>query len=617
MVAFLQGNMQVVMDRDAFDYTYGDANGPDPAQRDFDALLPRVTRVCVLEGAMFQGRPLGGRVLIDTRDAGTVRELISCLRIVEDPRTFGHCQCLGGPTMELYAGPEHVATIGLQHGRAIRWNQWYHDAQLQDGDRLTRWLHGQGVKPAELEAIYQRGNNFLFAESRALSTRQKEAQQLCAQAQERAQEGKLAEALQFCTRALELDSEQAEAHALRGQVHYHAGCLPQAAADCSAAIGRGLRHAEVFFIRAVALDGAGRAEEALADCSMALHLNPEHAGAYNYRGLLRGRLNRLDEALGDFAQAIRLAPNWFLPYLHRAQLAHSRGQLDSALADYDRAVELVKEASPDRPAADPTVALVYCRRGDARYDLFREEEAEADFAEARRQHPAAAASYLGEMWLRRNNSGPAVEAFAQLVQLRPEDAQGYIGRGLALEARGELEQAGADFSTAIRLQPEGGAGYLLRARVHHRQGRIDEALTDLSEHLRFHPNEPMAYLFRSSLHKERKDLPAALEDLNAAHRAAPDDPQVCNNLAWMLATCADAQLRDGSRAVALARQACQTTDWKQPFCLGTLGAALAETGAFDEASRWQTKALELYPEEEKAAGRARLELYKAGQPYHE
>src|SRR5262245_35343506 len=58
MVAFLQGNVQMLMDRDAFDYTYGDADGPDPAQRDLDELLPRVTRVCVLEGAIFQGRAL-------------------------------------------------------------------------------------------------------------------------------------------------------------------------------------------------------------------------------------------------------------------------------------------------------------------------------------------------------------------------------------------------------------------------------------------------------------------------------------------------------------------------------------------------------------------------------
>lgn len=619
MVTFQQGDTQVIMDRDAFDYVYGGADGPDPAQRDLDGLWPKVTRVCVLEGAMFRGRAMGGPVLIDSCDPGAIRELAGCLQIVEDPATFGHCHCLGGPTIELYAGPEHVATIGLQHGRAIRWERWYHDAQLRAGDRLTRWLHTRGVDPARLEAIYQRGNNFLFAEPGALSGRQQEAQRLAVQAQELAREGNLGEALRLCTRAVELDTDRAEAYALRGQVHYHAGRLPEAVADCSAAIDRGFRHAEVYFIRAVALDHAGRVEEALADCSMALHLNPEHAGAYNSRGLIHGRRGRLDEALGDFSEAIRLAPEWFLPYLHRAQLAHGRGQLDPALADYDRAIELVEEAPPERPATDgdPMAALVYCRRGDARYDLFREEEAEADFAEAGRHHPAAAAGYLGDMWLRRGNVGRALESFDRLVQLRPEDAQGYLGRGLAQEARGELEQAAADYSTAIRLQPEGGASYVLRARVRHQQGRADDALADLSEHLRLNPDDAPAYLFRSGLHKERKAFAEALEDLNAAHRVAPDDPQVCNNLAWLLATCADAQLRDGTRAVALARQACQATEWQHPFCLGTLGAALAETGAFDEAIRWQTEALDLYPESEKAAGRERLDLYRAGRPYRE
>jgi tetratricopeptide (TPR) repeat protein len=616
MVAFQQGNMQMIMDRDAFDYTYGDADGPDPAQRDLDALLPRVTRVCVLEGAMLQGRALGGRVLLDTRAADAIRDLASCLQIVEDPRTFGHCQCLGGPTLELYAGPEHLATIGLQHGRAIRWKQWYHDAQLQAGDRLTRWLHELGVNPAQLEVIYQRGNNFLFAEAPGSSARQQEAQQLCSQAQERAQEGKLDQALQLCTRALELDPEPAGAYALRGQIHYHLLHREEALADCSAAIDRGLRHAEIYFLRAVALDSAGRMEEAVADCSMALHLDPGHAGAYNSRGLIRGRLGQLEEALTDFSEALRLAPTWFLPHLHRAELYHIRGQLDLALADYDRTLELMSEASPARTDTedDPTLALVYCRRGDARFDQFREEEADADFAEARRHHAAAAAGYLGDMWLRRSSFERALEAFAECVRLQPQDAPGYLGHGTAAEALGDLEQADADFSMAIRLQPEDGGGHVLRARVRQRQGRSEDALADLSEHLRHHPDDPMAYLFRAALHKERKALVAALEDLNAAHRAAPDNPQVCNNLAWMLATCADAQLRDGPRAVALARQACQATDWKHPFCLGTLGAALAETGAFAEAAHWQTQALKLYPEDEKPAGQARLELYQAGQP---
>jgi tetratricopeptide (TPR) repeat protein len=401
-------------------------------------------------------------------------------------------------------------------------------------------------------------------------------------------------------------------------VHYHAGHVPEAAGDCSAAIDRGLRDATVYFIRAIAHDGAGRLEEALADCSMALHLDPAHAGAWNCRGLIRGRLDRLEEARGDFSEAIRLAPNWFLPYLHRAQIAHGRGQVDQALADYDRAVELVKDASPSGDAEDdPMPALVYCRRGDARFDLFREEEAEADFDEAYRHHPAAALSYRGDMWLRRNRPDRAQEVFAQLISLRPEDAHGFLGRGTASEALGDLEQANADYSEAIRLQPASGNGYVLRARVRHRQGQAEEALADLSEHLRHNPEDAMARLFRAALHKERKALAAALDDLNAAHRSAPDNPNVCNNLAWMLATCSEAHLRDGARAVALAQQACRATEWKHPFCLGTLGAALAETGAFPEAIRWQTEALDLYPEEEKTAGRARLELYRNGQPYRE
>lgn len=619
MVSFMNGAVMMLMDLDDFEYTYGDADGPDPSQRDLDALLPKVTRVCVLEGAMLQGRAMGGPVLFDTSDARAIQELIGCLQIIEDPSTFAHCSCLGGPTLELYAGPEHLATIGVQHGRAIRWQAWYHDAQLQVGDRLTRWLHDQGVNPTRLDAIYHRGDNFLFAESRESSGPQHEVRQLCTQAQELAQQGQFAEALGLCTRALELDPDQAETYALRGQVYYHARQLPEAAADCAAAIERGHRQDQIYYIRAIALDGVGRLEEALAACSMALHLNPQHAGAYNSRGLIRGQLGRLEEALEDFSAAIRLAPDWFLPYQYRAQIAYSRGQLDAALTDYDAAVKLVNDAAPEAAElqGDPIVALLYCRRGDARYDQFLEAEAEADFSEARRHEPATAAGYLGDMWARRGNFDRALEEFGQLVELCPQDAQSYLRRGHILEVRGDFERAILDYSAAIRLQPDEESGYLHRARVRHRQGRLDDSLMDLSEHLRLHPQDALAYLSRASLRRAQNDLPAALADFNTAYRLAPDDPQVCNSLAWVLATCPDPQFRDGTRAVAIARQACRVTEWKHPYCLGTLAAALAETGSFDEAIRWQTEALDLYPDSEKDAGQARIELYRVGQPHRE
>jgi tetratricopeptide (TPR) repeat protein len=619
LVFFQQGNMTMIMDRDAFDYVYGDAKGPDPAQHDLDDLLPRVTRVCVLEGAMFRGRPMGGRVLLDTREAGTIKDLASCLRIIEDPATFDHCQCLGGPTMELYAGLEHVATIGVQHGHAIRWERWHHDAQLQDGGGLTRWLRDQGVDPGELEVIYQRGNNFLVGGGSSLAPRKERSRELLSQADQQAQEGRLVEALALCTQALELDPSAAEAYATRGQVHFHAGRLAEALIDCSAAIERGLRHPQIYFIRAVALDYAGRLPEALADCSMALHLDPESSAAYNSRGLVRSRLGQIEEALADFTEAIRLEPDWFRPHMQRAYLYHGLGRLDRAVKDYDRAIELMEDAlgRGTVPGGDPTPAVLYCRRGDARHDLFREEEAEADFDAARRHHPAVSAHYLGDMWRRRGRYDKALEAFAELVRLDPDDPDGYLGRGSVQEALGDLEPAADDYSAVVRLQHDGGPGYALRARVRHRQGRPDEALADLSEHLRLHPDDPPVYVFRSALHKERKAWAPAIEDLNSAHRLAPDDAQTCNNLAWMLATCPEAELRDGPRAVELARRACQATKWENPFCLGTLAAALAETGAFDKAAHWQAEALALYPAEARPAAQSRLAMYRAGQPYRE
>jgi len=86
----------------------------------------------------------------------------------------------------------------------------------------------------------------------------------------------------------------------------------------------------------------------------------------------------------------------------------------------------------------------------------------------------------------------------------------------------------------------------------------------------------MARLSRAALFKKRGALAEALKDLNAAHSVAPDHPLVCNTLAWMLATAPDAKLRDGPRAVSLAHQAWQATNWNQPFCLGKLGAAVTE-----------------------------------------
>ena len=69
--------------------------------------------------------------------------------------------------------------------------------------------------------------------------------------------------------------------------------------------------------------------------------------------------------------------------------------------------------------------------------------------------------------------------------------------------------------------------------------------------------------------------------------------QVLNDTAWVLATSADAALRDGAEAVTLAGHAVELTSGHEPVLLATLAAAYAETGQFDRAVEMEKRAAEL------------------------
>ncbi|MBY0457125.1 MAG: hypothetical protein K2V38_07300, partial [Gemmataceae bacterium] len=85
--------------------------------------------------------------------------------------------------------------------------------------------------------------------------------------------------------------------------------------------------------------------------------------------------------------------------------------------------------------------------------------------------------------------------------------------------------------------------------------------------------------------------------------------------AWIWSTCPDPDVRNGPRARECATRACELTEWGEPGFLDTLAAACAECGAFEEAVKWQEKALVLIDDPERQADyRTRLALYEDGKP---
>ncbi len=94
-----------------------------------------------------------------------------------------------------------------------------------------------------------------------------------------------------------------------------------------------------------------------------------------------------------------------------------------------------------------------------------------------------------------------------------------------------------------------------------------------------------------------------------------------NNLATLLATDSDTQLRDGNRAVILARRACDLTQYHEPALIYTLAAAYAEAGRFADAiaaaDQARSLALERGETSLVTANEPLVNSYKSGHPFHQ
>jgi len=87
---------------------------------------------------------------------------------------------------------------------------------------------------------------------------------------------------------------------------------------------------------------------------------------------------------------------------------------------------------------------------------------------------------------------------------------------------------------------------------------------------------------------------------------------------WILATCPDASLRNPTRAIKLATEACNITDWCEYWPISTLAAAHAANDEFPLAIEYQNKVVALVASDEyvddadRSKHHDRLVLYTSG-----
>jgi tetratricopeptide (TPR) repeat protein len=381
---------------------------------------------------------------------------------------------------------------------------------------------------------------------------------------------------------------------------------------------------------------------AVNDLEQTLTINSEQAEAQYLIGRLYAHLGQQDKAVKALHEAVRLSADE--PQTKaRALIIRANLRKDPAQrqADYDEAAKL----TPHDPDVLRFRGMHYVSQGKL-------SEAIADFNAALAVDPRDAETLeaLGIAQTMAQKFDEAMDSFNKAIEIAPQSPMAFTHRARVRAMKGDMPAALSDVEQALKLQPGSVLALQLRASLLGSQGKFDAALNDLNTLRRAMPDNGDLLLQIAALHLAAKqphkaiatydhaieispklaaafrgradahlglgEQAKAIADYESALELDPENSGVLNNLAWVLATSTEDSLRDGKRAVELAKKACEVTEYKQAHILSTLAASYAEAGDFDHAIEWSKKAVELDGEQTPQLAKE-LESYQQQKPWRE
>jgi Tfp pilus assembly protein PilF len=232
----------------------------------------------------------------------------------------------------------------------------------------------------------------------------------------------------------------------------------------------------------------------------------------------------------------------------------------------------------------------------------------------------AAHKNLGSALLQKGQVDEAMGHFQKALEMQPTDSGAENNLGFALFRKGRTDEAIAHYRKALTIQSgDTGARHNL-GKALLRNGQVDEAIAEFQKALAIQPNSAEIYNDLANSFSQKGREAEAIRQWEKALASRPVYLPALNNLAWALATCPDASLRNGAKAVQLARQACELSGGKNLLMLRTLAAACAENGQFDTALIVSGRALQQAAIQHNAALMEGISMqskfYEARQPFH-
>jgi arylsulfatase A-like enzyme/Flp pilus assembly protein TadD len=322
--------------------------------------------------------------------------------------------------------------------------------------------------------------------------------------------------------------------------------------------------------------------------------------------------NKLEPAIELFERAVEQKPDFSAAWNDLGLMLHRLGRDEEAVEKYREAVRLAPDASFYRT-----------NLGNALVAIGRLDEAEEQFRIVSIKEPDTADAWngLGNVFSDRGDLHQAADMYERAIFLNPKVPHFYYNLGRVRYLQERYEEALQAYGRALAIRPDYANAYWNIGNALLRLGRIDDAIDAYAHMLRLDPGKAPIAIELGVLLAGRHDERRAIDMFRRVIQYAPGNVTAANNLAWLLATASDASLRNGEEALRLAEKLVEQAKPRHPGLLDTLAAARAEAGQFERAAEAMQEAISLLdentPAEEVQAMKARLELYRDHQPYHE
>src|SRR5213594_403073 len=213
----------------------------------------------------------------------------------------------------------------------------------------------------------------------------------------RADQSKLAEAIEHYRQALDINPEHASAHYNLGNVLAQQGKLAEASEHHRQALRLKPDYADAHNNLGNVLAQQGMLAEASEQYQRALQIRPDDADAHNNLGNALAQQGKLSEAVDHYRQALKIKPDFAKAASNLGSALAQQGKLSEAVEHYRRALKI-----------------------------------KPDFAEALND--------LGNALARQGQLAGAIDHYRQALKIKPDFAKAASNLGLALAQQGKLAE---------------------------------------------------------------------------------------------------------------------------------------------------------------------------------